>query len=49
MVSKEAVNYGPGTPFRNCGNCVMFHPDGTCDLVIGKIMPGDVCDRWESK
>jgi len=49
MVSKEAVNYGPGTPFRNCGNCVMYHPDHSCDLVKGMIMPGDVCDRWEGK
>lgn len=50
MLPKTAVNYRPGSPFRNCGNCVMFHEDsGTCDLVKGKILPGDVCDRWEAK
>lgn len=47
-VSKESVHYGSGTPFRNCGNCVMYN-SGTCDLVLGKIMPGDVCDRWEAE
>lgn len=49
MVSKESVDYRPGTTARNCGNCVMFHQDGTCDLVKGKILPGDVCDKWEPK
>lgn len=50
MVSKESVDYRPGTFARHCGNCVMFHPgDNTCDLVKGKILPGDVCDRWESR
>lgn len=49
MLPKDAVGYRPGSPFRNCGNCVMFHEDsGTCDLVKGKILPGDVCDRWEA-
>lgn len=49
MVSKESVDYRPGTFARNCGNCVMFHQDGTCDLVKGKILPGDVCDKWEAR
>jgi len=49
MVSKETVNYRPGTSFRNCGNCIMYHPDHTCDLVKGVILPGDYCDRWETK
>lgn len=49
MVSKESVDYRPGTFARNCGNCVMFHQDGTCDLVKGRILPGDVCDEWLAK
>jgi len=47
--SKESVDYRPGTTARHCGNCVMFHQDGTCDLVKGRILPGDVCDKWEAK
>ena len=50
MVSKETVNYRHDRESaRRCGNCVMFHPDGSCDLVLGKIRPEDVCDRWEAK
>jgi hypothetical protein len=49
MVSKASVNYREGSPARNCGNCVMFHPDGTCDLVTGRISAMDVCDKWEAK
>jgi hypothetical protein len=49
MVSKESVNYRPAEGKRHCGNCVMFHPGGTCDLVMGHIRPEDTCDRWEAK
>jgi 8-oxo-dGTP pyrophosphatase MutT (NUDIX family) len=48
-VSKESVNYRAATDSRHCGNCVMFRPDGTCDLVAGRIDPLDVCDRWETR
>src|SRR5215469_8235600 len=49
QVSKESVNYRPATGNHKCGNCVMFHQNGTCDLVMGKISPEDTCDRWEAK
>lgn len=49
MVSKESVDYRAGTFARHCGNCVMYHENGTCDLVKGRILPGDVCDEWEAK
>jgi SPP1 gp7 family putative phage head morphogenesis protein len=48
-LSKDSVNYRHATGNRKCGNCVMFHPGGTCDLVMGHIKPGDTCDRWEAK
>ncbi len=49
MVSKEAVDYRLARGKRHCGNCVMFHANGTCDLVKGLISPEDVCDKWEAK
>lgn len=49
MVSKKSVNYRPAPGIRDCGNCVMFHENGTCDLVKGDIRPRDYCDRWEAK
>jgi len=47
-VSKASVNYRAGTDARRCGTCVMFHANGTCDLVVGDIQPDAVCDRWEA-
>ena len=50
MISKDAANYRPALGIKQaCGNCVMFHSDGNCDLVVGKINSGDVCDYWEAK
>ena len=47
-LSKQAVRYRQarlGT--RRCSSCAMFHPrTGTCDVVEGRIRPGDLCDRW---
>lgn len=49
QVSKESVNYRAATGDHRCGNCVMFHSNGTCDLVMGNISAHDTCDRWEAK
>jgi hypothetical protein len=48
-LDKRKVHYRPATGSRRCRNCIMFHTDGTCDLVKGNIAPEDVCDRWESR
>lgn len=48
-MSKLSVHYRSGSVAEHCGNCVMFHPDGTCDLVKGKILAQDVCDKWEAE
>lgn len=52
-VSKESVNYGPGTVTKHCGNCSMYRParpdsmHGTCTLVQGGISATMVCDKWD--
>ena len=47
-MSKQSVRYRQarlGT--KRCASCAMFHPrTRTCDLVQGRILAGDVCDRW---
>src|SRR5215472_2792327 len=48
-LTKAEVNYRMGDADQHCGNCVMFHGNGTCDLVEGVITPGSVCDRWEAR
>ena len=48
-VSKQTVSYRPAPAKHHCGNCVMFHHNGTCDLVKGQISSSYVCDRWEAK
>lgn len=48
-LTKQQVNYRPAESTKRCRNCVMFHTDGTCDLVIGNIKPEDTCDRWEAR
>lgn len=56
-LTKDQVNYQPGTSARHCGNCVMSHfpgyapgvAKGRCDLVIGPIGYYMACDRWEAK
>lgn len=48
MVSKESVAYRPADdPARSCGTCVMYHEDGSSDLVRGQIGAGATCDEWE--
>lgn len=46
-VSKAYVHYREARKDakRHCGNCAMYH-NGSCDLVEGRISPGDVCDKW---
>lgn len=49
-VSKASVAYRPsGNPARSCATCVMYHRDGTCDLVAGQISPAAVCNKWEER
>ena len=53
-VSKQSVNYRPSTvQVKRCGTCSMFSPvsksKGECSLVVGVIMPGMVCDKWQEK
>lgn len=45
-VSKESVDYRPGTPARHCGICRMFQQPRSCSLVAGDIDPPDVCDEF---
>lgn len=47
-VSQASVHYRiAADPTGNhCGDCAMYHTDGTCDLVMGLIAPDHVCDRW---
>lgn len=48
-LTKRQVHYREAESTKRCRNCVMFHTDGTCDLVIGNIKPEDTCDRWEAR
>jgi hypothetical protein len=47
-VSKKSVNYRPKSGKQHCGNCVMYHHSGTCDLVKGEIHADYVCDKWQA-
>lgn len=49
-VPKKSVDYrqAGSDANRRCGSCAMYHAS-RCDLVLGYISPGDVCDRWEAK
>lgn len=46
-LSKAVVAYRRSVTGIRCGTCVMFHGNGTCDLVAGPVSPDGVCDRWE--
>lgn len=49
-VSKASVHYRYAeNAKRSCGTCVMFHSDGTCDLVAGPVEADATCDRWEPR
>lgn len=52
-LAKSRVRYRLGSSSKHCGNCVMFRRVflwfGTCTLVAGPILDGDVCDRWEGE
>ena len=47
-ISKSEAGFreNAGTTDRHCGNCGMYQRPHGCDLVIGMIMPGDICKRW---
>lgn len=34
---------------RRCGTCDHMLSNGGCEVVEGKVEPGDVCDSWEGK
>jgi hypothetical protein len=52
-LSKASVSYRKsGSESRRCGTCSMIRrvlPNWECTLVMGRIDPGDVCDRWAAK
>lgn len=46
-VTKESVDYRRSESSERCGNCAMFDAGtGSCDVVLGRIDPQDVCQRW---
>ncbi len=49
-VSKASVRYRLATnQNKRCGNCAMYHRDGTCDLVTGQIDQRMTCIKWVKK
>lgn len=52
---KSEVNYRPAnSTTKRCGTCEHFvefvHGEtGRCKIVLGRIHPDDVCDRYEAK
>lgn len=48
-VSKTDAAYGPAyQPGHNCGSCIHFDGQGTCEIVDGPIDPNMVSDFFES-
>lgn len=48
-VSKDSVDYRPGTNEEHCGICTMFREPNRCTLVAGIIRKPDTCDRFDPK
>jgi hypothetical protein len=47
--SKSEANYRRKTGNIDCGDCVHMNPDGTCQVVVGTVDAGHVCDYWEAE
>lgn len=49
-VSKASEHYRESSSKRRrCGTCAHMLSNGGCEVVEGKVEPGDVCDSWEGK
>lgn len=51
MVTKGEANYRHSqSDVEKCANCDMFQPKkNRCDIVSGRINPGDVCDYYQGR
>lgn len=49
MSKREAEYRIPTKTDEPCGNCDMFHDNGTCDLVKGAISPHGHCKHYVSE
>lgn len=46
-LSKDAVDYGPGTRREHCAICRHFQPPHACERVEGTIDPTAWCEEFE--
>ncbi len=48
--SKAAVSYRTaGERDGHCSNCTHFNSNNTCESVVGRINPDDVCDLYKER
>jgi High potential iron-sulfur protein len=46
--SKESTDYtNSGSKTEHCSNCTHYLNPTTCEVVVGKIVPGGWCKLWK--